>query len=89
MLRRGQERVKGLGSQLGGHLLEGLDGDQGDGRIHMCGLAEEPVADNALPGHQLDPVRVGRGDVRCAIAGAAEVRVRRGHEKVEDLDVVP
>ena len=85
----GQERVKGLGAQLRGHLLEGLGRDQGDGRIHMCGLAEEPVADNPLAGHQLDAVRVRRGDVRCAVAGAAEVRVRGRHEKVEDLDVVP
>lgn len=45
----GQKRIKRSGAQQGGYLLEGLDGDQGDGRVQVRGLAEEPVADDALP----------------------------------------
>ena len=85
----GQERVEGPGSQLRGHRFEGLDRDEGDGGVHVRGLAEEPVADDALAGHQFHPVRVRRGDLRCTVAGAAEVGVRRRDEEMEDLDVVP
>ena len=85
----GQERVKGPGSQLLGHRLEGLDREEGDGGVHVRGLAEEPVADDALAGHQFHLVRVRRGDLRRTIAGAAEVGVRRRDEEVQNLDVVP
>ena len=85
----GQERVKGAGCQLLGHRLEGLDREEGDGGVHVRGLAEEPVADDALAGHQFHLVRVRRGDLRRTIAGAAEVGVRRRDKEVQNLDVVP
>ena len=84
----GQERVEGRCAQICRHGLECFDGEQGEGGVHVRGLAEEPVAHHALAGHQLDPVGIRGGHVRRAVPGAAEVGMARGHEQVQDLHVV-
>jgi hypothetical protein len=57
----GQERVKRPDTELGGHLLGGLDGDQGGGRVHVRGLAEEPVGGQGCSFRRSWPCGPGSG----------------------------
>jgi hypothetical protein len=61
-----QERVKGSRSQLGGYRFERLDGEHGDGGIHVRGFAEEPVADDSLVGYESRLLGICGGDIRGA-----------------------
>lgn len=71
----GEERVKGCDAQLSGHGFEGLDGYQGDCGIHVRGLAEEPVTDNALAAYDVDLLGIRGGHLGGSIACAAEIGV--------------
>ncbi|GAA4045435.1 hypothetical protein GCM10023063_35510 [Arthrobacter methylotrophus] len=70
-----EERVKGLGAQLSGHGFEGLDGHQRDCGIHMRGLAEEPVTDDALAVDDVDLIGIRGAHLGGTITGTAEIGV--------------
>lgn len=70
-----EEGVKGCDAHLSSHRFEGLEGDQGDCGIHVRGLAEEPVTDNALAAYDVDLLGIRGGHLGSSIACAAEVGV--------------
>ena len=70
-----EERVKGCDAQLSGHRFERLDGHQGDCGIHVRGLAEEPVTDDALAAYDVDLLGIRGGHLGGTIACTTEVGV--------------
>ena len=70
-----EERVKPCDAQLSGHGFEGLDGYQGDCCIHVRGLAEKPITDDALSAYDVDLLGIRGGHLGGTIACAAEVGV--------------
>ncbi|GAB3561274.1 hypothetical protein GCM10027405_12840 [Arthrobacter alkaliphilus] len=70
-----EERVERCDPQLGRHRFERLDGDQGDRGIHVRGLAEKTVTDDALAAYDVDLFGIRRGHLGSTIAGTAEVGV--------------
>ncbi len=71
----GEERVKRCDPQLSSHRFERLDGYQGDCGIHVRGLAEEPVTDDALSADDVDLPGIRGGHLGGTITCPAEVGV--------------
>ncbi|BBE22855.1 hypothetical protein MN0502_17380 [Arthrobacter sp. MN05-02] len=88
-MRRGEQGIEGRRSQLRRDGLERLDGHQGDRGVHVRGLAEEAVTDDALALHHVHAGGVDGGDIGGAVPRPSEVGMRPGHEQVQDLHVVP
>ncbi|GAP58684.1 hypothetical protein AHiyo1_17960 [Arthrobacter sp. Hiyo1] len=72
-----EERVKRRDPQLGGHRLERLDGYQRHCGIHVRGLAEKPVTDDALAAYDVDLLGIRGGHLGGTIACPAEVGMAR------------
>jgi hypothetical protein len=70
-----EERVEGRDAKVRGHGFEGLNGDQGDCGIHVRGLAEKPVTDDALTIYDVHLRGISGGYVGGAITSASEVGV--------------
>ncbi len=70
-----EERVKRCDPQLSSHRFERLDGYHGDCGIHVRGLAEEPVTDDAFAAYDVDLLGVPCGHLGSTITCAAEIGV--------------
>jgi hypothetical protein len=85
----GYQRIERPGIQFRGNGLKCFHREYRHSGVHVGRLAEEPVPDDALAGHKLGLLSVRRRNIRSTFAGTAEIGVRRRHQKMQNLDVVP
>lgn len=84
-----QQRIESALAKFSGNRLQRFDGEHGHGGVHVRRLAEEPVANDAFAGHNLNLLRVRRRNSCSTIACTTKVRMLARHEQMQNLDVVP
>ena len=84
----GEQRIERVSTEFRCDGIQGLDGKQRDGSVHVGCLTEKPVTDDSLPGHYLRMLSIGGGDVGRTVPGAAKIGMTAGNEQVKDFDVV-